>query len=143
MLHSDCFSFDNTQTANHFLFLQNSWVVYSYSVIGKVHYGWHLGWHCNTPARKNFCVPATSTQAERVFSWMGWLLKKWALSGRRICQHATILEGQCWALDCFCHCDVFSKINWILSFLDFLINGFIFLTSESIICRKLPYNKYI
>jgi len=47
-----------------------------------------------TPARKNFCVPATSTQAERVFSVMGWLLKKKALSGRRICQNATILEGQ-------------------------------------------------
>ena len=27
-------------------------------------------------------------------SWMGWLLKKRALSVRRICQHATILEGQ-------------------------------------------------
>ena len=26
MLQSDCFSFDNTRTANHFLFLQNSWV---------------------------------------------------------------------------------------------------------------------
>ena len=22
------------------------------------------------------CVPATSTQAERVFSWMGWMLNK-------------------------------------------------------------------
>ena len=29
-----------------------------------------------TPAKKNLCVPATSTQAERVFSWMEWLLKK-------------------------------------------------------------------
>ena len=27
-------------------------------------------------ARKYLCVPATSTQAERVFSWMGWLLNK-------------------------------------------------------------------
>ena len=70
------------------------------------------------------CVPAMSTQADRVFSWMGWLLKKKALSGRRICQHAIILEGQSWALDCFCHCDVFSTINWLLSFLemDFLGN---------------------
>ena len=30
---------------------------------------------------------------------------------RKICQHAAILEGQSWALDCFCHCDVFSTIN--------------------------------
>ena len=30
--------------------------------------------------RKFLCVPATSTQAERVFSWMGWLLNK-----RRLC----------------------------------------------------------
>ena len=33
-----------------------------------------------TLARKYFCVPATSTQAERVFSWMGFLLNK-----RRLC----------------------------------------------------------
>ena len=26
--------------------------------------------------KKFLCVPATSTQAERVFSWMGWLLNK-------------------------------------------------------------------
>ena len=30
--------------------------------------------------RKYLCVPATSTQAERVFSWMGWLLNKRRLS---------------------------------------------------------------
>ena len=30
--------------------------------------------------KKFLCVPATSTQAERVFSWMGWLLNK-----RRLC----------------------------------------------------------
>ena len=30
--------------------------------------------------RKFLCVPAKSTQAERVFSWMGWLLNK-----RRLC----------------------------------------------------------
>ena len=67
---------------------------------------------------------------------MGWLLKKKALSVRRICQHATILEGQSWALDCFCHCDVFSKINWLPSFLDFLSNVFLFCTSECITCRS-------
>ena len=33
-----------------------------------------------TLARKYLCVPATSTQAERVFSWMGFLLNK-----RRLC----------------------------------------------------------
>ena len=27
-------------------------------------------------ARKYLCVPGTNTQAERVFSWMGWLLNK-------------------------------------------------------------------
>jgi len=47
-----------------------------------------------------------------------------------------------WALDCFCHRDVFSTINWRLKTLDFPNNGFLFHTSESIICRKLPY-KYI
>ena len=31
-------------------------------------------------AKKYLCVPATSTQAERVFSWMGWLLNKRRLS---------------------------------------------------------------
>ena len=31
-------------------------------------------------ARKFLCVPATSTQAERVFSWMGFLLNKRRLS---------------------------------------------------------------
>ena len=32
-------------------------------------------------ARKYLCVPAdTNTQAERVFSWMGWLLNKRRLS---------------------------------------------------------------
>ena len=31
-------------------------------------------------AKKHLCVPATSTQAERVFSWMGWLLNKRRLS---------------------------------------------------------------
>ena len=31
-------------------------------------------------ARKYMRVPGTSTQAERVFSWMGWLLNKRRLS---------------------------------------------------------------
>ena len=31
-------------------------------------------------ARKFLCVPATSTQAERVFNWMGFLLNKRRLS---------------------------------------------------------------
>ena len=44
--------------------------------------------------KKFLCVPATSTQAERVFSWMGWLLNK-----RRLClseesvNSQTLLEG--------------------------------------------------
>ena len=33
MLQSDCFSFRDTRRADHFLFLQNSWVVNSYSII--------------------------------------------------------------------------------------------------------------
>ena len=41
---------------------------------------WVTSWltlqYLATPARKNLCVPATSTQAEHVFSWMEWLLKK-------------------------------------------------------------------
>ena len=93
--------------------------------------------YLQTLARKNLCVPATSTQA----GWDGCWKKK-ALSVRRICQHATILEGQSWALDCLCHCDVFSTINWLLSFLNFLSDGFLFHTSESIVYRKLPH-KYI
>ena len=72
----------------------------------------------------------------RVCLQLNGIAAVWALSARKICQHATILEGQSWALDCFCHCDVFSTINWLLSFLDLLSNAFIFLTSESIICRK-------
>ena len=84
-----------------FIYLQSSLLVTS----------WLTLQYLPTLTRKNLCVPATSTQAERVFSWMGWLLKKKALSGRRICQHATFLEGQSCARDCFCHCDVFSTIN--------------------------------
>ena len=41
----------------------------------------------------------------------GMAAKKRALSVRKICQHATILEGQSCALDCFCHCNVFLTIN--------------------------------
>ena len=41
---------------------------------------WVTSWltlqYLATSARKNLCVPATITQAERVFSWMEWLLKK-------------------------------------------------------------------
>ena len=39
-----------------------------------------------TPARKNLSVPATSAQAERVFSWMEWLLKKEDF----VCQNANL-----------------------------------------------------
>ena len=52
------------------------------------------------------------------------------------------LEGHFWALNYFCHCDVFLTIKW--SFWKCIwmkCKGFIS-TSESINCRKLPY-KYI
>ena len=77
MSQNTCFSFLNSGTAHHFLFLPKSWM------------GDPLGWWKNKRleyptltrlVRKFLCVPATSTQAERVFSWMGWLLNK-----RRLC----------------------------------------------------------
>ena len=58
-------------------------------------------------------------------SWMGWLLKKEGfVCQERLCQHAIIPEWHSWALYCFCFCDVFSTMNWLLSFLemDFLGN---------------------
>ena len=48
---------------------------------------------------------------------LGGCWKKKTLSDRRICQHTTILEGQSSDLDCICHCNVFSTINWLLLFL--------------------------
>ena len=44
--------------------------------------------------KKFLYVPATSTQAERVFSWMGWLLNKrrLCLSGESV-NSQTLLEG--------------------------------------------------
>ena len=91
-----------------------------------------------TLSRENICVPPTSTQAECIFSWMMWLLKKEGF----VCHENMSTCNYSWALDCFCHRDVFSTINWRLKTLDFPNNGFLFHTSESIICRKLPY-KYI
>ena len=125
MLQNDCFSFHHTRTAYQFLILQNSWVVHYYSVICKVHYGWHLSWHCNTEQRQQERTSVFLLQAHKqsmsLAEWNG-CGKKRALSVRKICQHATI--GKSWALDCFCHCDVFSTINWLLSLLemDFLGN---------------------
>ena len=61
---------------------------------------WVTSWltlqYLATSARKNLCVPATITQAERVFSWMEWLLKKegFVCQENLSTQHATILEGQ-------------------------------------------------
>ena len=63
-----------------------------YSVICKVHY--RTLQYLPTLARKNLCVPSKSTQAGLDGCW-----KKKALSVRRICQLATILEGQSSALD--------------------------------------------
>ena len=72
ILQNDCFSFCETRRADHFLFLQNSWVVHSSLWVTF----WLTLQYLATLVRKIICVPATRTQAERVFSWMGWLLKK-------------------------------------------------------------------
>ena len=72
MLQSDSFSLDNTWTANHFLFLQFLGGPFLFSHL-QVHYPLQ---YLATLGRKNLCVPATSTQAECVFSGMEWLLKK-------------------------------------------------------------------
>ena len=46
-------------------------------------------------ARKFLCVPATSTQAERVFSWMGFLLNKrrLSLSGDSVTMHLLLKDN--------------------------------------------------
>ena len=50
--------------------------------------------HLDRLVKKFLCVPATSTQSERVFSWMGWLLNKrrFCLSGESV-NSQTLLEG--------------------------------------------------
>ena len=40
---------------------------------------------------------------------------------------ANILEGQSWAFGCFCPRGVFSTMNCLLTFLDFLSDGFVYL----------------
>ena len=47
MLQNDWFSFRDTRRADHFLYFANFLGGHSCSIICKVHYGWHLGWHCN------------------------------------------------------------------------------------------------
>ena len=46
-------------------------------------------------ARKYLCVPATSTQVERVFSWMGFLLNKrrLSLSGENVSMHLFLKDN--------------------------------------------------
>ena len=86
MLQSDCFSFHVQEQLITSFFLQNSLVVHLQSSL------WVTSLltlqYLATLARKNLCVPATSTQAEGVYSWMGWLLKK-EVFVRRICQQST------------------------------------------------------
>jgi hypothetical protein len=50
------------------------------------------------PFRKYLCVPATSTQAERVFSAMGWLLnkKRQCLSGSHVDEQLFLKENLLW-----------------------------------------------
>ena len=88
---------------------------------------WVTSWltlqYLATSARKNLCVPATITQAERVFSWMEWLLKKEGFVCQENLSTCNYSWRTVWALDCFCHCDVFSTINWLLSFLEIDFQG--------------------
>ena len=46
-------------------------------------------------ARKYMCVPATSTQAVRVFGWMDFLLNKrrLSLSGERVSMHLFLRDN--------------------------------------------------
>ena len=67
---------------------------------------WVTSWltlqYLATLTRKNLCVPATSTQAERVFSWMGWLLKKEGSvchENLSTCNYPWPIGGQSSALD--------------------------------------------
>ena len=72
--------------------------------------------HLDRLVKKFLCVPATSTQAERVFSWMGWLLNKrrFCLSGESV-NSQTLLEG---TLDWLIF--TLSTINWSISKMDLL-----------------------
>ena len=98
--------------------------------------------------KKFLCVPATSTQAERVFSWMGWLLNKrrLCLSGESV-NSQTLLEG---TLDWLIF--TLSTINWSISKMDLLrseftcfrlfnhyLSLFISLLLSFIIYGKLPF----
>ena len=98
--------------------------------------------------KKFLCVPATSTQAEQVFSWMGWLLNKrrLCLSGESV-NSQTLLEG---TLDWLIF--TLSTINWSISKMDLLkseftcfplfnyyLSLFIFLLLSFIIYGKLPF----
>ena len=103
---------------------------------------WVTSWltlqYLATSARKNLCVPATITQAERVFSWMEWLLKKEGF----VCQENLSTCNYSWrtvmgfrlllSLPCVFDNKLtpFISENWFSRF------GFIFRTSESIICRE-------
>ena len=71
--------------------------------------------------KKFLYVPATSTQAERVFSWMGWLLNKrrLCLSGESV-KSQTLLEGT--SLDWLIF--TLSTINWSISKMDLLKSEF-------------------
>ena len=76
--------------------------------------------HLDRLVKKFLCVPATSTQAERVFSWMGWLLNKrrLCLSGESV-NSQTLLER---TLDWLIF--TLSTINWSISKMDLLKSEF-------------------
>ena len=93
---------------------------------------WVTSWltlqYLATSARKNLCVPATITQAERVFSWMEWLLKKEGF----VCQENLSTCNYSWRtvmgfrLLLSLRCVFDNKLNPFISGNGYPSNGFIF-----------------
>ena len=126
MLQSDCFSFDNTRNflGGPFLFSHL-----------QVHYTLQLA----TLARKNLCVPATSTQAAASLAgWDGCWKRRLFLSGDSFNTQLFLKDSVEFKI-AFVIVICFRQSNLLYSFLDSLSNGFIFFTSEYLIFRKLPY----
>ena len=113
MLPNDCFSFRITRTADYFLFCK----ILGWSILIQSFAKFIMGdivadtavlsnaskkeslWSCYKHTSRA-CLQLNGMAAEK---------RGLCLSGKS--KHATILERQSWALDCFCDCDVFSTIN--------------------------------